>query len=329
MTYLPTQEDLALLTSHSKSLFTRIELLNKTSQIIDSIEGLTLDGAGAIDADSDIRRTYNLSIFPKKGFSISKFEAEDWIDKKVRIYIGMKAPTSEKDANVFHYDGELTTAKLNAIVQNDTAYSSKNKELQNYIVKIKATKKSVYGNIDNINRPRIIWTARNLNIYDSFSKENGPFEIGDYSTACGCDDAWTADNEAVGVTVTRRIAYTLFLENSGELIPVSRNGVMNYISEIYKLAYEKIYNNKDNESLDWTNNIVGAIAGSLGFLIGSKLWTKKDIAFSEAVMSYDSIGLSCTVDGKAMFLKNMIAAVEGCTIGDKMVEAADVAAIAG
>lgn len=249
MTYLPTQEDLALLTSHSKSLFTRVELLNKKSQIIDSIEGLTLDGSGSNDADSDIRRTYSLSIFPMRGFSISQFEAEDWIDKKVRIYIGMKAPTSEKDVSILTYNGDIDGDSIDSIVKNNMEYGLKNKELLTYIAKIKATKHDLYSNINNINRPRIIWTARNLNLYKDFSTENGPFEIGDYSTACGCDDAWTADNEAVGVTVTRRIAYTLFLEDGDELIPVSRNGVIDYISEVYKLAYNKVYNSNNLSDL--------------------------------------------------------------------------------
>ena len=37
MTYLPTEEDLALLKSRSKRLYCRIELLNKDYQIIDTM----------------------------------------------------------------------------------------------------------------------------------------------------------------------------------------------------------------------------------------------------------------------------------------------------
>lgn len=95
MTYLPTEEDLALLKSRSKRLYCRIELLNKNYQIIDMIEGLALSGSNSIDADSDTRRTFNLDIFPKKGFSISQFSTEEWTSKMLRLRIGMKAPTSE------------------------------------------------------------------------------------------------------------------------------------------------------------------------------------------------------------------------------------------
>lgn len=94
MTYLPTEEDLALLKSRSKRLYCRIELLNKDYQIIDTIEGLALSGSNSIDADSDTRRTFNLDIFPKSGFSISQFSTEEWTSKMLRLQIGMKAPTS-------------------------------------------------------------------------------------------------------------------------------------------------------------------------------------------------------------------------------------------
>lgn len=91
MTYLPTEEDLALLKSRSKRLYCRIELLNKDYQIIDTIEGLALSGSNSIDADSDTRRTFNLDIFPKSGFSISQFSTEEWTSKMLRLQIGMKS----------------------------------------------------------------------------------------------------------------------------------------------------------------------------------------------------------------------------------------------
>lgn len=78
MTYLPTEEDLALLKSRSKRLYCRIELLNKDYQIIDTIEGLALSGSNSIDADSDTRRTFNLDIFPKSGYKYFKQNQLEW-----------------------------------------------------------------------------------------------------------------------------------------------------------------------------------------------------------------------------------------------------------
>ena len=320
MTYLPTQEDLALLTSHSKSLFTRIELLNKDSQIIDSIEGLTLDGSGSIDADSDTRRTYSLSIFPKKGFSISQFEVEDWIEKMVRIYVGMKSPTDKGNNGAFFNYDWLTAKVLEVLIQSNERYIDANIALQTYIAKIKNKGLSIYGNINNLERPRIIWTEENLKEYADFSKDIGPFEPGDYSTICGCDDVWTADNEAVGITVTRRIAYTLFIESKDALIPISRNDVMDYISDLYRNTYDTLYNSSDSE-VSAENISTQSEARAV--------WSADDLKFNSKLMELDALGLSRTIGNKTLILKNMIAAVEGNTIAGVTLSSADVAAIAG
>lgn len=108
MTYLPTEEDLALLKSRSKRLYCRIELLNKDYQIIDTIEGLALSGSNSIDADSDTRRTFNLDIFPKSGFSISQFSTEEWTSKMLRLQIGMKGKFV---TDVTYNAGVLSVAK--------------------------------------------------------------------------------------------------------------------------------------------------------------------------------------------------------------------------
>lgn len=60
-----------------------------------------------------------------------------------------------------------------------------------------------------------------------------------------------------------------------------------------------------------------------------KSWTTKDLEFNDAVLSYDAKGLTCTIDGKSIYLKNMIAAIEGETIANRVLEPVDVSAIAG
>lgn len=89
----------------------------------------------------------------------------------------MKAPTSEKDVSILTYDGDIDGDSIDSIVKNNIEYDLKNKELLTYIAKIKATKHDLYSNINNINRPRIIWTARNLNLYKDFSTENGHLKL--------------------------------------------------------------------------------------------------------------------------------------------------------
>lgn len=53
MTYIPTQEDLGLLTNRSKDLYCRIDLLDSDYCVVDSLEGLAMSGSISIDADSD------------------------------------------------------------------------------------------------------------------------------------------------------------------------------------------------------------------------------------------------------------------------------------
>ena len=181
MTYLPTEEDLALLKSRSKRLYCRIELLNKNYQIIDMIEGLALSGSNSIDADSDTRRTFNLDIFPKKGFSISQFSTEEWTSKMLRLRIGMKAPTSESliDLN----DITPSEDKIESVIKNDILYISKAIELRQAIWRYQIGGYAQYGNIDNINRQRIMWTEHNKTKYAEFLNEIGAG--GTYSTVLG------------------------------------------------------------------------------------------------------------------------------------------------
>ena len=63
MTYLPTDADLALLNNHSSNIYCRIDMLNKDFITIDSLEGLVIDGSISIDSESDVRRTFNVTLY--------------------------------------------------------------------------------------------------------------------------------------------------------------------------------------------------------------------------------------------------------------------------
>ena len=63
MTYLPTDEDLALLKSHSPHVYCRIDLLDKGFATIDSLEGIAIDGSINVDSTSDVRRTFNTTLY--------------------------------------------------------------------------------------------------------------------------------------------------------------------------------------------------------------------------------------------------------------------------
>lgn len=288
MTYLPTEEDLALLKSRSKRLYCRIELLNRDYQIIDTIEGLALNGSNSIDADSDTRRTFNLDIFPKKGFSISQFSTEEWTSKMLRLRIGMKASTSVPlvDADAVRMSEEEIDAKT----KNSTIYKEKDTELRQAKWRCKAGGYERYGNIDNINRKRIIWTDENKKKYAAFVKEQG--DVGTYSTVVASSAGYTANGK------TYEIAYTPLLIGGGDVvIPLLNTDIRSYIEVIFNAACDAVQ--RDNTTLQ------------------------------SKILELDSFGVDCTIYGKTIRVKNMIAAVEGGIAAGRILSAADVAAIAG
>lgn len=288
MTYLPTEEDLALLKSRSKRLYCRIELLNKDYQIIDTIEGLALSGSNSIDADSDTRRTFNLDIFPKSGFSISQFSTEEWTSKMLRLQIGMKAPTSIPLVGADAV--RISEEEIDAKIKNSAIYKEKDTELRQAKWRYKVGGYEQYGNIENINRKRIIWTDENKKKYASFVKEQG--DVGTYSTVVASSDGYTTNGK------TYEIAYTPLLIGGGDvIIPLLNADIRSYIEVIFNAACDAVQ--RDSTTLQ------------------------------SKILELDSFGVDCTIYGKTVRVKNMIAAVEGGIAAGKTLSAADVAAIAG
>lgn len=90
MAYIPQEYDLQLLNQSDRRVYSKIELLSKsTFKVLEQLESELLDDDYSIDADSDIRTTYNLRLFIKNStFTISSSN-KIWIDKYIKIYIGL------------------------------------------------------------------------------------------------------------------------------------------------------------------------------------------------------------------------------------------------
>lgn len=232
MTYLPTQEDLALLTNRSKDISCKIDLLDKDYAIIDSIEGLALDGSESIDADSDARRTFNLSIHPKKNSVIDDYQLEDWVNKMVRIYTGLRSPVSLPFSSLDAEDEDID-AKICA----SDAYIEAQDRYNQIVKRIKMLGLERYGNIENIPRPRIWWTKANMEKYKDFVDENPDIEEGDYSTVFTADDtpSYTLSN---GVTKSFQLAYTPLLQQGEELVPLVLSVINDYFFKLIRICYE-------------------------------------------------------------------------------------------
>lgn len=201
------------------------------------------------------------------------------------------SPISVFDAN------EGTTAYFKVATTYDgTLHNNAQKTYDQAIEKQKTTIAAIksrgvetYGNIDNLNRARIVWTAENIAKYQTFVNEMNATETiiseGGYSTVLGRDDKMGS----------LQVAYTpLFQTDNGELVPLTQSEISKYLSDV------------KTKATAMTNGLVAA-----------------------NILSVDAEGISETVGGNAITVKKMIAAVEGDTFDGAPLSACDVSAIAG
>lgn len=88
--YTPTEQDLRLLRQHIKNVAIRIDILNKQFITLDSLTGVVISDNYSLNVDSDIRRTYNLTLKVTKDYDILAIYKKFWIDKLLQIFIGVE-----------------------------------------------------------------------------------------------------------------------------------------------------------------------------------------------------------------------------------------------
>lgn len=74
----------------TRELFIRIFLLNSNNIKVDEMHGVVLDGSINITANSPVRRTCSLSLIVKDSSFLIGEDKKIWIDKRIRIDIGIK-----------------------------------------------------------------------------------------------------------------------------------------------------------------------------------------------------------------------------------------------
>lgn len=93
MAVTPTQTDYDLVQMNTRNTKIKVELLNFNFQTISSLEGKTTSGSIEVDANSDIRRTCNLSLVAKDiDENIISEGGELWLDRYIKIYQGIDNP---------------------------------------------------------------------------------------------------------------------------------------------------------------------------------------------------------------------------------------------
>jgi len=87
--YSPTQEDLNLLRQAAQEKYIRVELLDDRYKVMEYIEGELISDSYMIDAESAIRRTYNLSFIVKDSSFLVGEDSKIWFKRYIKIYSGL------------------------------------------------------------------------------------------------------------------------------------------------------------------------------------------------------------------------------------------------
>lgn len=120
------QVDIDLLKQRTKTIYTKIQLLNSKMLVMDEIQGAFIEGSVSIDSGSDIRRTFDGTILVKDESYITAETAKIWIDRHVKVYIGFFHQRTGEIKwyslgiynfcdNSFDYDAETRTLKVSCL----------------------------------------------------------------------------------------------------------------------------------------------------------------------------------------------------------------------
>ncbi len=91
MSYIPTKEDYELISQPICKEYVKIEIYDNSDRLVDILNGVVTGGQSTINCESKVRRTYSCPIVPTDKQSINIAENSLlWIDKKIKIYIGLK-----------------------------------------------------------------------------------------------------------------------------------------------------------------------------------------------------------------------------------------------
>ena len=92
-----TNRDKKLVTQKILELRFKMEVYDENNYVLDTLEGGIVGGSLSINAESDIRRTFNVDIIPNRQFDIKIKENNlIWINRKVKLYIGINDKLSNE-----------------------------------------------------------------------------------------------------------------------------------------------------------------------------------------------------------------------------------------
>lgn len=121
-----TADELQVVKQRIQNRYAKIELLNSDFQVIDSLEGVTLNGSISVDANSDMRRSATIKfIITDSTFEVSK-DGKIWMDKYIVLWLGTeniltneivysKLGTFVLDAPSYEYDAVNNSVQVSLL----------------------------------------------------------------------------------------------------------------------------------------------------------------------------------------------------------------------
>lgn len=88
--FIIQQKDINAIRQKERIIYSKVELLNHNFKILDSLQGNLISDSFTINAESDIRRIYNLELHITNSSFFIGSEKKFWIDRYIRPYVGIK-----------------------------------------------------------------------------------------------------------------------------------------------------------------------------------------------------------------------------------------------
>lgn len=137
-----TNRDKKLVTQNILELRFKMEIYDENNRILDTLEGGIVGGSLSINADSDVRRTFNVDIIPNRQFDIRIKENNlIWINRKVKLYIGI----NDKLRNEYIWYPQGVYVFTNTSISYDATTNQVNVSCSDMVVKLNGTKNGQLG----------------------------------------------------------------------------------------------------------------------------------------------------------------------------------------
>ena len=137
-----TNRDKKLITQKILELRFKMEVYDENNHVLDTLEGGIVGGSLSINAESDVRRTFNVDIIPNRQFDIRIKENNlIWINRKVKLYIGI----NDKLRNEYIWYPQGVYVFTSTSITYDTTTNKVSVSCSDMVAKLDGTKNGQLG----------------------------------------------------------------------------------------------------------------------------------------------------------------------------------------